>query len=479
VSLQSKISAAEALLANDATAAAGVTALKAIINEADDVAQSSNDAAATDGNLIPISFVADRSLVCLDIFFFFFFFFFFAAEQDSSKLKEQALLGLVDAYVKRRDTVSLARVLRDSAPFLNSLSKAKTAKLVRLVVDKAGELSRVDNSTASSSSNSSSSSSSTSVQLALVDESIAWATAEKRAFLRQRLESRRASLLVEAGRYDEAIELCGTLGSELKKLDDKLLLVEVRLTESQALLATRAISKAKAALTVARTNANSIYTPPQLTGGMDLLAGELHADEKDYKTAFSYFYEAFETFHQLERPEAHRALNYMLLTKILMNKPHEVPAVLTSKLALKYAGPQVDSLRQIAVACRDRSLHDFERAKAAFPDVLRRDAVVQLHLTNLYADLLERHLARLVEPYSVIELSRVAELMALPAATVEKHLSSMILDGKLSAILDQGAGHLILYDAPQADRAFGKSLAVMSEMTNVVDVLFEQANQLR
>jgi hypothetical protein len=76
VSLQSKISAAEALLANDATAAAGVTALKAIINEADDVAQSSNDAAATDGNLIPISFVADRSLVCLDICFFFFFFFF-------------------------------------------------------------------------------------------------------------------------------------------------------------------------------------------------------------------------------------------------------------------------------------------------------------------------------------------------------------------------------------------------------------------
>jgi 26S proteasome regulatory subunit N6 len=384
------------------------------------------------------------------------------AAADDLKLKESALLRLVALYVQANDSGGVQSVLRDAAAFLAQLSKAKTAKLVRLIVDKVGELKQGVGS-----------------QLALVDESIAWAAAEKRTFLRQRLEARRAALLVDALRFDDALALCGTLGSELKKLDDKLLLVEVKLTEAQALLASRNVAKAKAALTAARTNANAIYTPPHLTGGMDLLAGELHADEKDYKTAFSYFYEAFETFHQLERPEAHAALNYMLLTKIMMNKPDEVPGVLTSKLALKYAGAQVDALRAIAAACRDRSLHDFERAKAAFPDALKRDAVVQGHLTDLYADLLERHLARLVEPYSVIELTRVAELMSLPPATVEKHLSAMILDGKLSAILDQGAGHLILYETPAADKTFAKSLAVMGEMSHVVDVLFEQANQLR
>jgi len=381
---------------------------------------------------------------------------------DELKLKESALLRLVALYVQANDSGGVQSVLRAAAGLLAQLSKAKTAKLVRLIVDKVGELKQGVGS-----------------QLALVDESIAWAAAEKRTFLRQRLEARRAALLVDALRFDDALALCGTLGSELKKLDDKLLLVEVKLTEAQALLASRNVAKAKAALTAARTNANAIYTPPHLTGGMDLLAGELHADEKDYKTAFSYFYEAFETFHQLERPEAHAALNYMLLTKIMMNKPDDVPGVLTSKLALKYAGAQVDALRAIAAACRDRSLHDFERAKAAFPDALKRDAVVQGHLTDLYADLLERHLARLVEPYSVIELTRVAELMSLPPATVEKHLSAMILDGKLSAILDQGAGHLILYETPAADKTFAKSLAVMGEMANVVDVLFEQANQLR
>lgn len=383
-------------------------------------------------------------------------------EDDGLKAKESALLRLVSLYVAGNDAESVRHVLREAAALLGALSKAKTAKLVRVIVDKAGELKQGVQS-----------------QLALVDESIAWATAEKRGFLRQRLEARRAALLVDAGLFDDALTLCGSLGAELKKLDDKLLLVEVKLSEAQALLATRNVAKAKASLTAARTNANAIYTPPHLTGGMDLLSGELHADEKDYKTAFSYFYEAFETFHQLERPEAHRALNYMLLTKIMMNKPDEVPGVLTSKLALKYAGAQVDALRAIAAACRDRSLHEFERAKAAFPDALKRDAVVQAHLTDLYGDLLERHLARLVEPYSVIELTRVAELMSLPVATVEKHLSAMILDSKLSAILDQGAGRLILYETAVADKQFGKSLAVMAEMANVVDVLFEQSNLLR
>jgi 26S proteasome regulatory subunit N6 len=123
-------------------------------------------------------------------------------------------------------------------------------------------------------------------QIEVTKDCIAWSVTEKRTFMRLSLQTRLVALYLDSQKYHDALQLSTTLLKELRRLDDKMVLVEVQLLESRVYHALRNIPKSRASLTSARTAANAIYCPPVVQAGLDMQSGILHAEDKDFKTAY-------------------------------------------------------------------------------------------------------------------------------------------------------------------------------------------------
>jgi len=386
------------------------------------------------------------------------------AMNDEELLKEQetGIMELGNKYKTEGNAQDLQKLIQMIRPFTKLLSKAKAAKLVRGLVDMYLDMDAT-----------------TGYEVELCKECIQWATEEKRQFLRQALEARLIALYHDKEMYLDALNLITKLLKELKKLDDKNLLVEVQLLESKVYAALNNLAKARAALTAARTTANSIYIPPKVQAQLDLQSGLLHAsEEKDFKTAFSYFYEAFEQFDSVEDGNALKALKYMLMSKIMLSLPDEVTNIVSGKLALRYSGKDLEAMKAVAASAKARSLADFQTALKTYQVELEDDKTVAKHLDTLYNKMLEQNLCRIIEPYSRVQVDYVAGKIGLAKDQVERKLSQMILDTKFLGILDQETGVLIVFSPETRDTTYDNVIDIVAAMNKVVDRLYLSAKKL-
>jgi 26S proteasome regulatory subunit N6 len=371
-----------------------------------------------------------------------------ADDVDSIRAKEQAVYRLAELLTATKDGQAAIQLLTDVRPFFQMLPKAKTTKMVRRlfehIVQCGVPLQEQEQ-----------------VCLATVE----WARQEKRTFLRHRLQLRYVEVLFAENRKNDALSSLSTLLKEVRRLDDRTLLLDIYLLESKLYYAVLDTQKARAALVSARTTANSIYCPPLSQAEIDLQSGVLHAEEKDAKTAYSYLYEAFEGFHQLgdQARQARRALRYMILAKISTDMPDELTALLSSKNVLEYKGSDVDALRGIAEAYGKQDTHMFNailakaRAEAETAGTantetdLLADEVVRRQVNDMYNTLLERHLLKVVSPYNRVQIDYISSLLQLTPMVVEQKLSQLILDRKLRGIVDQQHRCLIVFDEETAE----------------------------
>lgn len=385
-------------------------------------------------------------------------------QKERTKLlqdQEVAILELGKVYQELKNYEKLHTLISDSRSVLGGFAKSKTAKIVKSLVEDFDAIPGALD-----------------VQITSIKQSIEWAIQSKLSFLRQQLQLKLSAKFYTKGSYQEGLKIITELLREYKKLDDKSSLVEVQLVESQIYHALRNIPKSRAALTSARTSANSIYCPTILQAELDCQSGILNAEDKDYKTAFSYFYESFEGFNSQSDERAIVVLKYMLLTKIMLNLIDDVKTILNNKNVIKYQSKDIDAMKAIATAYSNRSLKEFENALLAYSAELKSDPIIKNHFNALYDNLLEQNLLKIIESYSVVELSHISKSIGLNLQQVEGKLSQMILDKVFYGVLDQGNGWLIIYDEPRKDASYEAALSLVKNLSGVVDLLYEKASAL-
>lgn len=382
-------------------------------------------------------------------------------DEDSLKMKEEAILALGSLYARLKRAQELNNLTKEIRQYFVHYPKAKTAKIVRTLIDMVARTGE------------------SAIQVNLCKETIEWCNQEKRTFLRHRVETRLAGLYLTLEKYELALTVLTQLLKEAKKMDDKLLLVEIHLIECKTHFRLENIPKSKAALTAAKTNANAIHCPPLQQAEIDAWSGVLALREKDYKTAYSYFYESFEAFHSVEDKRALSSFKYLILTKIMDGDSHGVTQAVSSKSGLKYATEtEVLALLDIAKALKARSLKIFEDAIDKHKAMLEGDVVIKFHVSDVNDALVEQNLLRILEPYSVVEVDHVSKTIELSKERTTQKLSEMILDQKLNATLDEGNGVVVLFSEKNIRPTYESIIEVIKNSTQVLDCLSESASKL-
>src|SRR5579862_992198 len=98
-------------------------------------------------------------------------------------------------------------------------------------------------------------------------------------------------------------------------------------------------------------------------------------------------------------------------------------------MAQKYQGRDIDAMKAVANAHKNRSLSELQKALDTYKEgitfemiadkELMMDTVIRAHFTSLYDNLLEQNLLRIVEPFSRVEVAHVAALVGLPVVEIE------------------------------------------------------------
>merc|ERR1719221_361122 len=302
---------------------------------------------------------------------------------------------------------------------------------------------------------------------------VVWANVKPCKTLQYQIEYRLAKLYFKLQEYQQALMLISRLISEIKKLDDKDLLVDNYLLESLIHYRQKNINRAKSSLSAARFNGKVIYLPAIKQVKLDMHSAAIYSGDKDYKTAYSYYHEAFEQFSSIGDSRSGSCLRYMILLKIVSGQIEDIPSIVMMKSKFNCTGLELDSMEAMAHAYSMRSIQSFQSFLTKYKIHFANDPFISEHFCLLFETLFEENLQLIIEPYNRVELSYLARLIDLPLAEVVIKLNQMIRKNSLAGTINQETGCLDVFVKKKETCLYMDPLGIISNVDKMTDSLLK------
>jgi hypothetical protein len=135
-------------------------------------------------------------------------------------------------------------------------------------------------------------------------------------------------------------------------------------------------------------------------------------------------------------------------------------------------------MEALSVVYQTRQYKALDKLLSKYPEELTNDTLINDQLEYLQSNLLEHSIKRIIEAYSRVDLQYIAQQLDLDLPLIEAKISSLILDEKLSAMLDHQYGDVIVIDKVKEDDLLSTAKLSLAQMNTVVEKLGQRIQKL-
>jgi COP9 signalosome complex subunit 2 len=189
-------------------------------------------------------------------------------------------------------------------------------------------------------------------------------------------------------------------------------------------------------------NLNAAVADPRIMGIIREEGGKMQMAECCWLEAYNEFYAAFRHFQEAGNHRARDCLKYVVLASMLSLSDINPFAAREAKAFAD--DPEILGMSELRQSLEASDLPRFERAVRNKRNRILDEPFLMTYLEPLRRRMREQVLINLVRPYQRVTLSFLAQELSLNDTQLESLLVDLIRNGKLTGLIDEPQGWLIL-----------------------------------